>query len=62
MGFYLVVCTLTEPLTSEESGELPAGRWSVAGKLTQGQLEEEDGDSHKRQHNAVWDEKCTYKK
>ena len=44
------------PFTFEKWRHLPAREWAGAGVLTKGQLKEEDGDAHKRQHYHVRDE------
>ncbi len=43
-------------LTLEERCVGPAGQRALAGELTEGQFQEEDGHSHKHQHNNVGNE------
>ncbi len=43
-----------QTLTFEHRTDLPYSQTPLAGKLTEGQLEEEEGNAAEHQHDEVW--------
>lgn len=50
----LYKCANTLTLTFEHRTDLPYSQTPLAGKLTEGQLEEEEGNAAEHQHDEVW--------
>lgn len=51
---FIRVLSQTHTLTFKHRADPPYPQAPLAGKLTEGQLEEEEGDATEHQHDEVW--------